>query len=513
MNILICSIMPAGSYSGGRYHAWMMAHAFAALGHHVTFWTNNAPIFVEDFKDFESGDLLDLELTRTFSEMPKGDWGFVWIIPHKHPPVKVFWRAMEIAAASKAKLGMLSFETPNWIAKTAEHGADPKPWAAWKLVGPHLDVILASTQIGMVHAVEYFVGADARFHHINPPVNNLAADEAKLLANETGGRRSIICITRFGGSFGYKGGMELLEHAGSALSGCRLTFIVGTATMNVTDKEAYEAWGQEHDVEVFFQHRVTDVEKFKLLHEADLMLFLSRFEGFGYPPVEALYCDTPCIVYDLPVLREVSGEKLIYAPMDKPEALGPIIRDALDSLEDRKTEARGYDHSSLGFGAYVKQIEEMLAREAGHIAKANTLSESALQATRRALVAIDESQAKTAAAPGKPTLRHRIQQKIVRILAGAFQRVPALRNVFGQALLSKHNLSRLLEDRAMAKLMFENRKALTLAIRQNPSFLKHLMLSQQGQELLPEVLERLEIDVPVKSSDVPSVLEAEKKVD
>ena len=122
MKILICSIMPQGAYSGGRYHAWMMAQAFAALGHQVTFWTNNTPIFIDDFEDFDFGDRFVLRLTRDFSDTPDGPWDFVWIIPHKHPPVKVFRRALDISVANKAKLGMLSFETPNWIAKTAEHG-------------------------------------------------------------------------------------------------------------------------------------------------------------------------------------------------------------------------------------------------------------------------------------------------------------------------------------------------------------------------------------------------------
>ena len=127
MKILICSIMPQGAYSGGRYHAWMMAQAFAALGHQVTFWTNNTPIFIDDFEDFDFGDRFVLRLTRDFSDTPDGPWDFVWIIPHKHPPVKVFRRALDISVANKAKLGMLSFETPNWIAKTAEHGTNQKP--------------------------------------------------------------------------------------------------------------------------------------------------------------------------------------------------------------------------------------------------------------------------------------------------------------------------------------------------------------------------------------------------
>ena len=304
--------------------------------------------------------------------------------------------------------------------------------------------------------------------------------------------------------------MELLDHAGPALSGCRLTFIVGTATMDESVASAYHTWGEEHDVEVRFQHRVTDVEKFKLLYEADLMLFLSRFEGFGYPPVEALYCGVPCVVYDLPVLREVSGDKLIYASMDEPEELAPIISDVLDNLPARQSEIRQHDYSSLGFDAYVRLIDDLLGREAEYAPKANVTSEDELQATRKTLVAIDQATRKPVARRGTPSLKHRVKQNFVRLLAGTFRRVPVLRKLFGQAILSHHNLSLLLEDRAMAKLMFENRKALTLAIRRNPGFLKHLMLSPQAQELLPEVLARLREKEAISVSQIAAVVQETK---
>ena len=41
------------------------------------------------------------------------------------------------------------------------------------------------------------------------------------------------------------------------------------------------------------------------------MIFLSYFEGFGYPPIEALACQTPCIAYELDVLKETCSDKLV----------------------------------------------------------------------------------------------------------------------------------------------------------------------------------------------------------
>jgi glycosyltransferase involved in cell wall biosynthesis len=57
---------------------------------------------------------------------------------------------------------------------------------------------------------------------------------------------------------------------------------------------------------------LTDLEKFREFKSSRLMVFLSHFEGFGYPPVEALYCGVPCVARPLPVLREVNGQYLHY---------------------------------------------------------------------------------------------------------------------------------------------------------------------------------------------------------
>ena len=55
-----------------------------------------------------------------------------------------------------------------------------------------------------------------------------------------------------------------------------------------------------------FIENPTEVEKFHEIQKSKLMLFPSYFEGFGYPPLEALYMDTPVVCYDLPVLRETT---------------------------------------------------------------------------------------------------------------------------------------------------------------------------------------------------------------
>jgi glycosyltransferase involved in cell wall biosynthesis len=49
-----------------------------------------------------------------------------------------------------------------------------------------------------------------------------------------------------------------------------------------------------------------------LLLGARALLFPTFAEGFGLPPIEALALGVPVIAADLPVLREVLGDKVVY---------------------------------------------------------------------------------------------------------------------------------------------------------------------------------------------------------
>jgi glycosyltransferase involved in cell wall biosynthesis len=53
---------------------------------------------------------------------------------------------------------------------------------------------------------------------------------------------------------------------------------------------------------------------------ASLLLLPSDAEGFGLPLVEALASGTPVLASDLPVLHEIGGEAVEYAPVADPEA-------------------------------------------------------------------------------------------------------------------------------------------------------------------------------------------------
>jgi glycosyltransferase involved in cell wall biosynthesis len=79
-----------------------------------------------------------------------------------------------------------------------------------------------------------------------------------------------------------------------------------------------------------------------LYQHAKLFVFPSFYEGFGYPPLEALCCNIniPLILSDISVLREIYGDIAIFFNPKNPEDLAKKIklmdRNNLKQIERRR---------------------------------------------------------------------------------------------------------------------------------------------------------------------------------
>jgi glycosyltransferase involved in cell wall biosynthesis len=93
-------------------------------------------------------------------------------------------------------------------------------------------------------------------------------------------------------------------------------------------------WGAELDVAglppgaVVFTGFLGDGKLQQVVAGARALVFPSRYEGFGLPPLEALACGVPVVAADLPVTREVLGDQARFVSTD--EELTAGLAEAVD---------------------------------------------------------------------------------------------------------------------------------------------------------------------------------------
>jgi len=79
--------------------------------------------------------------------------------------------------------------------------------------------------------------------------------------------------------------------------------------------------------------RVTDSDLIGLYNLADVFVFPSLYEGFGFPPLEAMACGTPVVASNAASLPEVVGDAgLLVDPRD-PEVMAEAIHRVLQDRD------------------------------------------------------------------------------------------------------------------------------------------------------------------------------------
>lgn len=110
----------------------------------------------------------------------------------------------------------------------------------------------------------------------------------------------------------------------------------------------------------------------ELYRRAAAVLVPSESEGFGLPVIEALACGAVVIASDIPVLREVGGEAVVYCPVADVAAWSDVIRrvltepDFAPTRETRLAMAQRYswcEHARIIGQAYVDLAMRLEAPE------------------------------------------------------------------------------------------------------------------------------------------------------
>ena len=291
-------------YTGGRYSIF---HQALLLSHftRVTVVSNIKPKFFNDFSDYFSDNFNFIENPLYLSLESNNNLNADLVVGC---PVVGGIYAHEYAKKFNLPLYLIMFESPNWISKFRD-GADSDEafWTSYKKCLLESDKIMVPSHESKLHLLKWLKVDGRDVDVIYPCINEVVANKVKLeqkcKKNIDGARKNLIFITRM---IPAKSPLSMIKKLDKNKFSFTLIGKIWTDQKNIIDKLIEDGYL------INICGSMNDYEKFKLINDSDIMIFPTKFEGFGMPPMEALYFNKPVIAYDLPVLREIYGDKINY---------------------------------------------------------------------------------------------------------------------------------------------------------------------------------------------------------
>jgi glycosyltransferase involved in cell wall biosynthesis len=107
---------------------------------------------------------------------------------------------------------------------------------------------------------------------------------------------------------------------------------------------------------------IDDTDKGILLNQAIALVFPSLYEGFGFPVLEAMACDTPVIASDTSSLPELVGDAgLLVNPLEVDNIAQAMQQIASDNPLRQTLIARGSEQvKSFSWETSARQVLELL---------------------------------------------------------------------------------------------------------------------------------------------------------
>lgn len=373
--VVILATMPKRGFSGGRYHALMMALAFALRGHKVTFLTNNIPEMWKQVIGHNEEKARNV-IFRRFSEFREiglrdAKFDLVVCVPGSSFS-QVYQLAIRLSIRSQASLAFINFESANWFNHLSPVKRGSWRWWPWKLTAAISDSIVSSCLESTRFAKPFYSqSTNASFESISPAVNDHVKHVGEVQEDDV---FRVFVPTRIrGGS--HKGVRDFSLILSKLTKPC-------TVALNVDDPQDEIILQLSRDlakrgIEVHVMSSISESQKFEEYARASVTLFPSYFEGFGYPPLESIMCGTPCIAYELPVIAEVTrgqarfikrgdpiemAEALSSMQRERPDRIGPRIRSelfeyySLDAYSERLESLFNSNRQKTGFFFQIKAM-------------------------------------------------------------------------------------------------------------------------------------------------------------
>jgi glycosyltransferase involved in cell wall biosynthesis len=329
LKICVYSQNVPGVFSGGRYHSLLLAEALSLRGHETHYVTNALPVFYDEMSDYEGHNNLKVTITRDFLFEGAGDgYDVVFVTPGKTDAPLYYNSARMTALLSGANLYLINFESGNWFNSLAPEARPLEDWNHWRKSLEHGGTVLSSAQESDSWAKNFYTDypLNTRFSVWSPPINSAVADSTKFPTD--GKRKRALIISRL--SDPHKGLASIIELIPDNMAGWTLVVVVGQQGLVPVFVEELQAFCDLKGVGLEFLKQPTDFQKFEELKRSSILIFPSLFEGYGYPPIEAIYCNVEVVCYDLPVIRETCGDVPHYARHGSKEDFRNVLSQLID---------------------------------------------------------------------------------------------------------------------------------------------------------------------------------------
>jgi glycosyltransferase involved in cell wall biosynthesis len=109
---------------------------------------------------------------------------------------------------------------------------------------------------------------------------------------------------------------------------------------------------------VIFTGYLNDTDLLSCYANAKCFIYPSMYEGFGIPPLEAIYCNTPVAVSDIDTHREILGNYVYYFPLEKFIDIDSII-DKSKKIHKKENEKYTNTHPLLEKFSGINQSKQM----------------------------------------------------------------------------------------------------------------------------------------------------------
>jgi glycosyltransferase involved in cell wall biosynthesis len=306
-------------YTGGRYNDLMQSILFNDLIQ-TKIYTDNDILFKDDFCAYNLPEIINVGSNN----LDKLD---VYADCYFGPQTDGLIYALKMASKYNKPAIISMYDSPMWldknehIHKTGRHDFEQNTYKIIKeVLRQHINnipslKILVLTDNSIPSYCEYFNLPKSYFVAVHPTVNEKLIEAINKC--DIPKENKIVSISRNDSRKNWKETFEIF----SFLQTDYKLVIISNSDNNF--ENYMSEFGVEKDNVIVMIHP-NDFVKFNQIKSSQLLLSTSKFEGYGMWCAEAIACGVPVACKDLPSIREIKNDNVLFLPKEAEESASKI---------------------------------------------------------------------------------------------------------------------------------------------------------------------------------------------